>query len=146
MTKPFNNLVKRKGPFILGISLFEEQIVRAFFLSDNFYFLKQLSLKYKVIIFTNEEIGNFLDIKLQELRIDRTSIFKMKVIRESFLVKFFSFLLKWSDPSSATIRNLYREKNNQRMGIISFWQRKIFFHIFSHLGVSFYLYINLITL
>lgn len=132
MTIPSNNLDKRKDPFILGISLFEEQIVRAFFLSDNFYLLKQLSLKYKVIIFTNEEIGDFLDVKLKELGIDITSIFKLKVIRERFLVKFFSFLLKWSDPSSATIRNLYREKNNQRMGIISFWQRKIFFHIFSH--------------
>lgn len=132
MTIPSKNLDKRKDPFILGISLFEEQIVRAFFLSDNFYLLKQLSLKYKVIIFTNEEIGDFLDVKLKELGIDRTSVFKLKVIRERFLVKFFSFLLKWSDPSSATIRNLYREKNNQRMGIISFWQRKIFFHIFSH--------------
>ena len=56
----------------------------------------------------------------------------MEIVKESFLVKVFSFCLKWSDPSSATLRNLYRERNSGRMRVFGFWLRKIFFYIFSH--------------
>lgn len=132
MIKHVDKHLTNKDSRVIGISLFEEQIVRAFFLSDNFHFLRQLCLKNEVIIFTNDAIGDFLDIKLKELGIDKTRIIKMRNIRERFLVKLFSFLLRWSDPSSATIRNLYREKNNRRISLIGFWQRKIFYQSFSH--------------
>lgn len=132
MNKHIGKLLTKKDTRVIGISLFEEQIVRAFLLSDNFHFLKQLCLRNEVIIFTNDEIGDFLDDKLMEFGIDKTRIIKMRNIRENFLVKLSSFLLRWSDSSSATIRNLYREKNNRRMSLIGFWQRKIFYHTFSH--------------
>lgn len=132
MIKHASKVLPNKDSRVIGISLFEEQIVRTFFLSDNFHFLKQLCLKNEVIIFTNDEIGDFLDVKLKEFGIDKTKIIKMKDIRESFLVKLVSFFLRWSDPSTATLRNLYREKNNRRMSLIGFWQRKIFYHTFSH--------------
>ena len=132
MIKHVDKHLTNKDSRVIGISLFEEQIVRAFFLSDNFHFLRKLCLKNEVIIFTNYEIGDFLDVKLKELGIDKTRTIKMRNIRESFLVKMFSFLLRWSDPSSATIRNLYREKNNQRISLVGFWLRKIFYHSFSH--------------
>ena len=113
MIKHASKVLPNKDSRVIGISLFEEQIVRTFFLSDNFHFLKQLCLKNEVIIFTNDEIGDFLDVKLKEFGIDKTKIIKMKDIRESFLVKLVSFFLRWSDPSTATLRNLYREKNNR---------------------------------
>ena len=132
MIKQIDKMITKGFPKTVGISLFEEQIVRAFFLSDDFSFLKQLSLKNEVIIFTNRTIGNFLDIRIKQLSINKTKIIEMEIVKESFLVKVFSFCLKWSDPSSATLRNLYRERNSGRMRVFGFWLRKIFFYIFSH--------------
>lgn len=132
MIKQIDKIITKGFPKTVGISLFEEQIVRAFFLSDDFSFLKQLSLKNEVIIFTNRTIGNFLDIRIKQLSINKTKIIEMEIVKESFLVKVFSFCLKWSDPSSATLRNLYRERNSGRMRVFGFWLRKIFFYIFSH--------------
>jgi hypothetical protein len=115
----------------LGISLFEEQIVRALFLSDDFYFLKQLSVKFDVIIFTNQDIGNFLDTRVKELGISRTKIIVLENIKESFFVKVFSFCLKWSDPSTATMRTLHRERMSHRITIFGYWLRKVYFFVFS---------------
>lgn len=126
----------RKDSYVIGVTLFEEQIVRALFLSDKFNLLKQLTSQHSVIIFTSHDIGHFLDIKISELRIDNVKIFKIATIKESFVVRIFSFCLKWSDPSSATMKNLHRERINKRIGILGYWLRKFFFFCFSH-SISF---------
>ncbi len=116
---------------MIGISLFEEQIVRALLLSDNFYLLKQLNLKFDVVIFTNHNIGNFLASKISELALNRTTVIELQDIQENFLVKVFSFCLKWSDPSTATLRSLHKEKDNHRISTYGYYSRKLFFIICS---------------
>jgi hypothetical protein len=126
----------KKDSYVLGLSLFEEQIVRSLLLSDDFNFLKQLASQHSVIIFTNYEIGHFLDTKIDELHIDNVKVTKINPIKESFVVRVVSFCLKWSDSSSATMKNLHREKISKRIGIFGYWLRKFFFSCFSN-SISF---------
>ena len=114
----------------LGISLFEEQIVRALLLSDNFGLLKQLTSQFRVVIFTNDKIGNFLFAKINELKINRVDIVKLNDIKESLTVRVFSFCLTWSDPSSVTMRNLHRQRLSKRVSVFGFLFRKVFFLCF----------------
>ena len=81
----------------IGIGLFEPQIVRTLFLSDNFKLLKKLADQKNIIIFTNYEIGDFLELKIKEIGVNRVKIFKLYDINASFFVKLFSFCLIWSD-------------------------------------------------
>jgi len=126
--KPFN----KKDYHTIGISLFEPQIVRTLFLSDDFKFLKRLVARKNIVIFTNYEIGNFLNIKITALGIKNIDIIKLDDIKESFSVKVFSFCLRWSDSSLATLRNLHIEKKFKRINFLGYLLRKIFFISFSH--------------
>jgi hypothetical protein len=130
MSKFLVNQSAVKDSYAFGISLFEEQIVRALLLSDNFSLLKQLTSQFRVVVFTNHKIGNFLDAKINELRIDRVDIVKLNDIKESFTVKVLSFCLRWSDPSLATMKNLHREKLGKRISLLGFLFRKFFFICF----------------
>jgi hypothetical protein len=115
----------------LGITLFEDQIVRTLILTDNFDFLKLLSKKYQVVIFTNKLLGLFLEENLLRLKIDGIKIVRMNEIQESRIQKVLSFCLKWSDPSPATIRNLEREKASGRIYFFGILVRRIFYILFS---------------
>jgi hypothetical protein len=116
--------------YTFGISLFEEQIVRALLLSDNFSLLKQLTSQFRVVIFTNNKIGNFLDARVNELKINRVDIVKLNDIKESLAVRVFSFCLTWSDPSLATMKILQRERLDKRVSVFGFLFRKVFFIYF----------------
>ena len=130
MTKLLEELGINKDTYVLGIGIFEEQIVRSLFISDEFYLLKQLTNKHKVVIFTNQVIGDFLDNKIKELSMNRIQVLQFKEIKESLLTKVFSFCLKWSDPSTATMRSLHREKISKRISIFGYWFRRAFFICF----------------
>jgi hypothetical protein len=124
-----------KDSYAFGISLFEEQIVRALLLSDNFSLLKELTSQFRVVVFTNHKIGNYLDVRINELKIDRVDIVKLNDVKESFTVKVFSFCLRWSDPSLATLKNLHRERIAKRVSIFGFLFRKVFFICFRNLVI-----------
>jgi hypothetical protein len=116
----------------IGIGLFEPQIVRTLFLSDNFKLLKKLADQKNIIIFTNYEIGDFLELKIKEIGVNRVKIFKLDDINASFFVKVFSFCLRWSDSSLATLRNLHVERKFKRINLFGYLLRRIFFIVFSH--------------
>jgi hypothetical protein len=116
----------------IGISLFEPQLVRTLFLSDDFKFLKKLAARKNIVIFTNYEIGNFLDIKIDKLGINNVKIIKLEDINAGFFCKVFSFCLRWSDSSLATLRNLHIEKKFERINFLGYLLRRIFFIFFSH--------------
>jgi hypothetical protein len=130
MTKILEKLGINKDNCVLGIGLFEEQIVRSLFISDEFRLLKQLTNQNEVIIFTNQAIGDFLDTKIKELSMNKVQVLKFKEIKQSLLTKVFSFCLKWSDPSTATMRSLHREKISKRINVFGYWFRRAFFVCF----------------
>lgn len=116
----------------IGISLFEPQLVRTMFLSDDYKLLKKLAAHKKIVIFTNYEIGEFLEVKIEEVGINGVEILKLDNINAGFLAKVFSFCLRWSDSSLATLRNLQIEKNFKRINMFGYLLRRIFFILFSH--------------
>jgi len=130
MSKILRNQTAVKDTFTLGISLFEEQIVRALLLSDNFNLLKQLTSQFRVVVFTNHKIGTFLASKIEKLNINRVDVIELTHISESFISRVFSFCLRWSDPSLATMKNLHRERLGNRITFFGFLFRKVFFMCF----------------
>lgn len=119
----------------IGISLFEEQIVRTFFISDNFSLLKRLSKQNQVYIFTNQNIGKFLTTKFFELNIQNVQVLIIHNYRENFTLKLLYSFFRWSDPSTGTLRNLFRERNSRRMNLFGFWFRLIFYRLMSHFKI-----------
>ena len=120
-----------QGFHTIGISLFEPQLVRTIFLSDDFKLLKKLAAHNNIVIFTNYEVGEFLEEKIKKFGINRVKILKLDDINANFLAKVFSFCLRWSDSSLATLRNLHVERNFKRINMFEYLIRRIFFILFS---------------
>ena len=124
-----SNIIKDKS---VGITIFEEQLLRVYFLSDNFELLRDLSEIGPIVIFTRPDLKGKIQEILSLNGFDFVSVIELKEIKESSTIKLLLFMLKWIDPSRATIRSLHRERTSSRITLIGFIIRKIINYVLSN--------------
>ncbi len=112
----------------IGISIFEEQIVRALFTSDCYELLKKLTISNTVYIFTNERISIFLSKEITLHNINNIRILVLNEYKEKLIIRPFYFFFRWSDPSTGTLRNLHRERENRRITALGLVLRLTLFY------------------
>ena len=127
MNKLGGKVMKNK---LIGITIFEEQLLRVFLLSDDFKFLRDLLSAGNVVVFTRPDLKAKIEHILKVNRFDSILVFEFKETKETWLMRLLSFMLKWLDPSTGTLRSLYRERDAARINSIGLVLRKfIYFEI-----------------
>lgn len=105
----------------LGITLFEDQLIRNYVISDNGSFIKSLHEKYELVFFTGQANVDKLNRILQNIDKELCIVRKVPVISESRITRLFGFILRWSLPDTGTrvAMGLYREKRQHNfMGYV----------------------------
>jgi hypothetical protein len=90
---------------IVLITLFEAQIIRNF-LSNNITFLKNVSINYDVIIFTDKSNSATISNLLKYIDCGNISIVEFDNFATSSIYKFCSSILKWTHQSSSIYREI----------------------------------------
>jgi hypothetical protein len=116
---------------ILGITLFEEQLIRVYLLSDEFRLLKVLGKNRQIVIFTRTDLQAKLKTLLIENFLDGIQVVAYKESIETKSQKIISFIANWIDPSEATIRKLNREYIGMRIGRTGYLVRILVRFLFS---------------
>ena len=120
-----------KSKNLLYITLFEEQLIRTYLLSDHGILLKKLSSKYQLIIITNSKYRNFIEENLTNYRFNPVvKIIEFNNYQYNWLSKFCQSILHFISPSRATfltIKIQYEiEKKTSRL-----YLRYMLYYIFS---------------
>jgi len=116
---------------ILGITLFEEQLIRVYLLSDEFSLLKVLGKNRRIVIFTQVELQVKLKTLLKERFLDEIEVVAFSASMESKSQKMISFFANWVDPSVGAIRKLNREYIGMRIGRTGYLVRILVRYLFS---------------
>lgn len=115
----------------IGITLFEEQLIRSYLLSDNLNLLRVIGNHKKIVIFTRIDLLHkvkSLSHTLPSIDIEVVSFIEYG---ESRIQKILSFFASWTDPSIAVIRKLKREYISNRIGSLGYYFRICIWHLFS---------------
>jgi hypothetical protein len=116
---------------ILGITLFEEQLIRVYLLSDEFSLLKVLGKNRRIVIFTQIELQAKLKAILKEKSLDEIEIVAFREPVESKSQKLISFFANWVDPSEGAIRKINREYTGMRISHMGYLIRILVRNLFS---------------
>ena len=117
---------------LIGITLFEEQLLRVFLLSDNFQLLRILLTRYDILIFTRPNLKEKIETILKLNGFESILVLSFKDTNETVLTRLLSFLLRWIDPSTGTLRVLYREREYLRITFFGLILRKMIYVVFSN--------------
>jgi hypothetical protein len=120
---------------ILGITLFEEQLLRIYLLSDNYALLHKLQAEYQIIIFSSPDLAEKIAQHITKQELDPLKIIQFTNVKESILIKLFSFIFNWLDPSTGTLRRLYKEKSLGRVSLIGAVVRQCLYTFFAKFGL-----------
>lgn len=82
----------------LGITLFEDQLVRSYLLSDNFRLLLVLVESFEVTLFTTSKIGSELKLKMPKNLLSVVKIQCVTQYKETTLQKIVGFGLRQAEP------------------------------------------------
>jgi hypothetical protein len=82
----------------LGITLFEDQLLRSYLLSDNFRLLSVLSESFEVTLFTTSKIGKELKLRIPEPLLSVVTIKYVTQYNETFLQRITGFCLRQAEP------------------------------------------------
>jgi hypothetical protein len=82
----------------LGITLFEDQLVRSYLLSDNFRLLLVLVESFEVTLFTTSKIGSELELKMPKNLLSVVKIQCVTQYNETILQKIVGFGLRQAEP------------------------------------------------
>ena len=96
------NLVYNEKVEKLGITLFEEQLVRVYLNSDNGDLFKKLSNSFSIKIFTSIDLQKKIEKILIDLNLNFCEVQSLPTLNESRLARFFGFFLRWNLPDTGT--------------------------------------------
>ena len=77
---------------ILGITLFEEQLLRIYLLSDNYALLRELQTDHQIIIFSTPDLAEKIAQHITKQELEPLRIFQFTNVKENLLIKSFSFV------------------------------------------------------
>jgi len=102
-------------------------------LSDNFQLLRNLLTRNDILIFTRPDLKDRIESLLKLNRFESISVLAFKDTNETVLTRLLSFILRWIDPSTGTLRILYREREYSRITSFGLILRKIIYVVFSNI-------------
>jgi len=118
---------------LIGVTFFEEQLLRVFLLSDNFQLLRNLLTRNDVLIFTRPDLKERIESLLKLNGFESISVLVFKDTNETVMTRLLSFILRWIDPSTGTLRVLYREREYLRITSFGLMFRKMIYIVFSNI-------------
>lgn len=119
---------------ILGITLFEEQLLRVYLLSDNCALLRRLQDDYQIVIFSSPDLAEKIAKHIIKQGLDPLRIIHFTNVKENLIIKSFSFVFNWLDPSTGTLRRLYKEKSLGRVSTVGAFVRQCLYSSFAKFG------------
>lgn len=118
---------------LIGITFFEEQLLRVFLLSDNFQLFRSLLARNNLLIFTRPDLKEKMESILKLNGFESISVLSFKDTKETVFPRLLSFILRWIDPSTGTVRILHRERECLRITLFGLILRKMIHIIFSNI-------------
>jgi hypothetical protein len=108
---------------VLGITLFEDPLVRSYILADEFNLIRKLSSSHDIVIFTTSVIKDYL-VKKVPSDLEKKIIFTIPPLYlESSIIKLLGFLLRYSENSLGNKRLRYINFERDIYGILGLWLR-----------------------
>ena len=120
---------------LFGITIFEEQLLRVFLLSDNYQLIRNLLNLGNVIVFTRIDLKEKVETILKAKGFESVLVLVFKETQETITMRMLSFILKWIEPSTANLRSLYRERNSSRITLVGLILRKYIYTRLSNINV-----------
>jgi len=99
----------------LGVTLFEDQLVRYYLTGDNGKFFAELTNTFNITIFTNWQLVEFIKGFLSQNGFEETQIIVFEAIPDNGLARLCGFFLHWSLPSGTTRVKLNRQPRFKRL-------------------------------
>lgn len=99
----------------LGVTLFEDQLVRYYLTGDNGKFFAELTNTFDITIFTNSQLVEFIKRFLNQNSFEKTQVIVFNAIPDNGLARLCGFFLHWSLPSGTTRVKLNRQPRIKRL-------------------------------
>jgi hypothetical protein len=100
---------------LMGISLFEEQLIRNYLSGDHGKFFQTLDANHKIIIFTSSFLQPLIQSLLIKYKLQRISVVIFNPPKKTSIVFFLEFLMRWSTSSNTILMKIRRSESKRAM-------------------------------